>query len=136
MKIEDRESILLVDDRPEGLLALEAALQSPEYSLIKANSGVEALSCLLKQDLALIIMDVQMPSFGTGVDAVRRLREHPKLKDVPVLLMTAMTPAEVKTLITAPLPKTWLLFKPPRWQAVLAHVAQVIGPPENTKPPA
>ena len=131
-----RKSVLVVDDDVNFASLVVDYLEAAGYRATAAHDAAQALIQAAAVSPAMIIMDVQMPSFGTGVDAVRRLREHPKLKDVPVLLMTAMTPAEVKTLITAPLPKTWLLFKLPRWQAVLAHVAQVIGPPENTKPPA
>src|SRR5262245_31408969 len=54
-------NILLVDDQPANLLALEAVLAAPGRNLMKAHSGREALRCLLNDDVALILMDVMMP---------------------------------------------------------------------------
>ena len=55
--------ILMVDDRPENLLALEAILQSLGHELIKASSGEEALKCLLIHDVAVILLDVRCPAW-------------------------------------------------------------------------
>jgi two-component system, sporulation sensor kinase E len=60
----DRIDILLVDDRPENLLALEVVLGTSHYNLIKAKSGYEALRYLLSHDPAVILMDVQMPELN------------------------------------------------------------------------
>ena len=57
-------NILLVDDREENLLALEAVLSAKNYHLIKAYSGEEALKYVLKEEFAVIIMDVQMPGIN------------------------------------------------------------------------
>ena len=54
-------SILIVDDEPRNLVALEAALASVDCSVRKANSGLEALKCLLVQDFAVILLDIHMP---------------------------------------------------------------------------
>jgi CheY-like chemotaxis protein len=59
--MEEKINILLVDDNPQNLMALEAVLTSPEYNLVLADSGKAALRFLLKLDFAMILMDVQMP---------------------------------------------------------------------------
>src|SRR5574339_210985 len=61
MDIDPKVNILIVDDYKENLIAIESLLNSPEYNLILASSGDEALKHLLKKDFALILMDVKMP---------------------------------------------------------------------------
>jgi CheY-like chemotaxis protein len=57
----ERVNILLVDDRPENLSAMRRALKSPFYEVIGVRSGAEALRCLLRDEFALILLDVRMP---------------------------------------------------------------------------
>lgn len=88
MSREDQINILLVDDRPENLLALEAIIEHEDYNLVKAFSGEEALKCLLKYDFAAILLDVQMPGMdGFGTAKIIKARE--KTKNIPILFITA-----------------------------------------------
>ncbi|MDU1845824.1 MAG: EAL domain-containing protein [Niallia nealsonii] len=81
-------NILLVDDRSENLLALEAIIEQKDYNLIKAHSGEEALKYLLKHDFAVILLDVQMPGIdGFGTAKIIKARE--KTKNIPILFITA-----------------------------------------------
>jgi signal transduction histidine kinase len=80
--------ILLVDDRPENLLALEAVLESEKYHLIKAISGEEALRCLLKNEFAVIIMDVQMPGLD-GFETAKLIKTRDKSKEIPIIFISA-----------------------------------------------
>ncbi len=85
---EEKVNILLVDDRPENLLALEAIIERDDYELIKATSGEEALKYLLKYDFAAILLDVQMPGMdGFGTAKIIKARE--KTKNIPILFITA-----------------------------------------------
>ena len=71
-------NILLIDDRADGLLALESVLGGGDYQLFKASSGVEALRFLLDHDFALILLDVQMPDMdGYEVATIIKKRENP-----------------------------------------------------------
>ena len=88
MPPEPPVNILLVDDRPENLLALEAVLGGLEQNLVRAGSGREALKRLLERDFALILLDVQMPD-ANGFDVLARMRQHPVLKNMPVVMLTA-----------------------------------------------
>ncbi|MFE8699527.1 PAS domain S-box protein [Cytobacillus sp. FJAT-54145] len=83
-------NILMVDDRQENLLALEAVLTSPQYRLIKAHSGEEALKWVLKEEFSVILMDVQMPGLN-GFDTVKLIRERKKSQDVPIIFITALS---------------------------------------------
>lgn len=82
--------ILMVDDRDENLSALEAILQDENYELIKAHSGKEALSYLLKDlDFHLILLDVLMPVMN-GFETAELIYERDKLKNIPIIFLTAM----------------------------------------------
>jgi signal transduction histidine kinase len=83
----DPVSILIADDRPENLLSLEALLRD-ESTIIKAGSGREALRLALKHDLALVLLDVQMPEMD-GFETAELMRGHPKTKGVPIIFVTA-----------------------------------------------
>jgi len=82
-------NILMVDDRPENLLALEAILQGLGYELIKASSGEEALKCLLTNDVAVILLDVQMPGMD-GFETAAHVKRREKTRDIPILFLTAI----------------------------------------------
>ena len=80
--------ILLVDDRPENLLALEAVLESEQYHLQKATSGEAALRYLLKNEFAVIILDVQMPGLD-GIETAKLIKARDKTKDIPIIFISA-----------------------------------------------
>jgi two-component system sensor histidine kinase/response regulator len=82
--------ILMVDYREENLSALESILQDENYELIKAHSGKEALSYLLKDlDFHLILLDVLMPIMN-GFETAELIYERDKLKNIPIIFLTAM----------------------------------------------
>ena len=85
----ERPKILLVDDRPENLLALEAILGSLDVDLVRANSGEEALRALLRADFALILLDAQMPGMD-GFETATRIKRRTRTKDVPIIFLTAV----------------------------------------------
>ena len=85
-----KASILMVDDRPENLLALEAALEPLDQNLVKANSGEEALRLLLREEFAVILLDVQMPGMD-GFDTAIQIKDRDKTKDIPIIFLTAIS---------------------------------------------
>jgi PAS domain S-box-containing protein len=89
----EKVNILLVDDHPENLVALEGILESPFYRLIKATSGVEALKQLLKEEFALILLDVAMPDLD-GFETAVLIKKRPKLRDIPIIFLTAFSKDE------------------------------------------
>jgi two-component system sensor histidine kinase/response regulator len=81
-------NILLVDDQPANLLALEAMLQGLGQNLIKAGSGREALKWLLTDDFAVILLDVKMPDMD-GFETAALIRQRDKSRDIPIIFLTA-----------------------------------------------
>jgi PAS domain S-box-containing protein len=79
--------ILLVDDTPENLVSLEAALSGMGEELVLARSGTEALRCLLQDDFAVILLDVRMPEMD-GFETAELIRSRPRSKQVPILFLT------------------------------------------------
>jgi len=82
-------TILLVDDRPENLLALEAILHGLGHRLLKASSGEEALKVLLTEDVALMLLDVQMPGMD-GFETAAHVKKRERTRDIPILFLTAI----------------------------------------------
>ena len=85
--------ILLVDDRPENLLALEAILEPLNQTLIRAHSGDEALRKLLLHDFAVILLDVQMPGIN-GFETARLIKSRERTKYIPIIFLTAISKDE------------------------------------------
>lgn len=82
-------TLLLVDDKPANLIALEAVLKEDGYHILTANSGPEAVQLLEHNHVDVILLDVQMPGMD-GFEAARRIRERPGLQDVPIIFVTAI----------------------------------------------
>ncbi len=81
-------ALLLVDDRPENLTALEAVLGDDGLELITASSGNDALRWILKRDFALVLLDVQMPDMD-GFETAELMRANPKTRHLPIIFVTA-----------------------------------------------
>jgi len=90
---DDRVSILLVDDRPDKLLALEAILGDLGQKMVRAYSGREALRALLQQDFAVILLDVNMPMMD-GFETAELIRSRPRSQQTPIIFFTAMNEME------------------------------------------
>src|SRR6266496_1362332 len=83
--------ILVVDDREDNLFSIEAIFEKDNYTIVKANSGREALKVLLQQqDFSLILMDIQMPELN-GFETATIIYERDKLKNIPIIFITAFS---------------------------------------------
>ena len=83
-------ALLLVDDRPENLLALEAVLGPLGQPMVRASSGEEALRHLLTDDIAVIVLDVQMPGLD-GFETARHIKQRDRTRDIPIIFLTAIS---------------------------------------------
>jgi signal transduction histidine kinase len=90
----ERCSILLVDDRPENLMALRASLEELDQELVTAGSGREALRELLRRDFALILLDVNMPEMD-GLETASLIRQRESSLHTPIIFTTAGTASEL-----------------------------------------
>jgi signal transduction histidine kinase len=81
-------SVLIVDDRPDKLLSLEAVLDDLQLQVVKADSGRSALKCILKQDFALILLDVNMPDID-GFETAHLIRQRKQSEHIPIIFVTA-----------------------------------------------
>jgi signal transduction histidine kinase/DNA-binding response OmpR family regulator len=88
MTTEEQINILMVDDSPTNLLALETILQAPDRNLVSAASGEDALRYLLSNEVAVILMDVYMPGID-GLDTAELIRGRDKSRNIPIIFLTA-----------------------------------------------
>jgi PAS domain S-box-containing protein len=86
-------AILLVDDRPENLLALDAILEPLGQPLLHAHSGEDALRQLLRHDVAVILLDVQMPGLD-GFETAALIKQRERTRHIPIIFVTAISKDE------------------------------------------
>ena len=82
------QNVLLVDDSRQNLLALEAILEGSDCRIVKATSGEEALKHLLKQQFAVILLDIKMAGMD-GYETAKLIREREKTRDIPIIFLTS-----------------------------------------------
>jgi signal transduction histidine kinase/DNA-binding response OmpR family regulator len=90
VKVSDRVNILVVDDVPDKIIAIEATLAELDQNVVKANSGREALRCLLRYDFAVILLDVNMPEMD-GFETAALIRERRRSEHTPIIFVTSYT---------------------------------------------
>jgi two-component system, sensor histidine kinase and response regulator len=85
-----RPRVLMVDDRPDNLMALAAVLEPLDVDLVAARSGEEALRHLLGEEFAVIVLDVQMPVLD-GFETARLIKQRERTRHIPVVFLTAIS---------------------------------------------
>ncbi len=88
MGAEEQINILMVDDSPTNLLALESILHAPDRNLVSAASGDDALRYLLDNEVAVILMDVYMPDLD-GLETAEMIRGRDRSRNIPIIFLTA-----------------------------------------------
>jgi len=111
MTAADQVKILLVDDQPANLLALEAMLEDLGVMMIRADSGMKALKALLDNEVAVILLDVQMPGMD-GFETAHLIREREKSRYTPIIFVTALSRSDQNVFRGYSLGAVDYLFKP------------------------
>ena len=109
--MDDRVNILLVDDQPSNLLALESILADTGENLVRAESGSAALRQLLHNDFAVVLLDVQMPDLD-GFETAALIRERDRSRDTPIIFLTALSRSETNVFRGYELGAVDYIFKP------------------------
>jgi two-component system sensor histidine kinase/response regulator len=109
--MQDKVNVLAVDDIEENLVALAALLNRPAIELIRAHSGTEALEALLAHDIALALLDVQMPGMD-GFELAELMRGSERTKHVPIIFLTAGAPDRTRLFQGYDAGAVDFLFKP------------------------
>jgi signal transduction histidine kinase len=97
MDSDGKVSILLVDDQPSRLLTYESILGGLGQNLVSARSGLEALDKLMRQEFAVVLLDVSMPDMD-GFEAARLIHEHPRFEKTPIIFVTGVHVSELDRL--------------------------------------
>src|SRR6202140_4525304 len=95
--MKDRVNILMVDDQPAKLLSYEVMLGELDENLIKASSAKQALELLLKNDVAVVLMDVSMPEVD-GFELATIIRQHPRFQQTAIIFISAVHLTDVDRL--------------------------------------
>jgi signal transduction histidine kinase len=92
-----KANILLVDDQPQKLLSYEAILEPLDQNVLRASSGKQALEILLKNDIAVVLLDVVMPDMD-GFETATMIRSHPRFRVTPIIFASAIDASELERL--------------------------------------
>ena len=106
-----KADVLIVDDNPNNLLALEAILSELDANLVRAGSGTEALRRLLDQDFAVILLDIQMPGMD-GFETATLIRQRERSRTIPIIFLTAFPSNESQVFQGYAIGAVDFLFKP------------------------
>lgn len=87
--VAEKVNILVVDDRPDKLLTYEVMLAELNENIVRAKSGAEALRCLLRDDFAVILLDVNMPGMD-GFETAALIRQRPRSETTPIIFVSAV----------------------------------------------
>lgn len=124
-KDDSKVSILLVDDSPDKLYVLEHELKSLNQNIVKATSGEEALRLLLRQDFALILLDVRMPGMD-GFETASLIRQRKNSEYTPIIFITGIDRSETNAFKGYSLGAVDYLFTPVEREVLLAKVTVFI----------
>jgi signal transduction histidine kinase len=97
MGVNEKVNVLLVDDQPARLLTYESILSDLGQNLVRAGSGIEALEKLMKEEFAVVLLDVSMPGMD-GFEAATLIHQHPRFEKTPIIFVTGVHVSELDRL--------------------------------------
>src|SRR5215467_16216326 len=97
MGVNSKVNVLLVDDQPQRLLTYETILSELGQNLVSARSGLEALEKLMKDEFAVVLLDVSMPGMD-GFETAALIHEHPRFEKTPIIFVTGVHVTELDRL--------------------------------------
>jgi signal transduction histidine kinase len=97
MGMSEKVNVLLVDDQPARLLTYESILSELGQNLVRAGSGLEALEKLMKEEFAVVLLDVSMPGMD-GFEAATLIHQHPRFERTPIIFVTGVHVSELDRL--------------------------------------
>ena len=118
--------VLVIDDDPAMVTLLTERLESAGCFVTSATDALQGLIQAETLRPVLVILDLVMPSFGGGVDVLKRLRKNPRLKDVPVLVLTGMPREKAERLLPSDDPNLRLMQKPPDWPLLFQNIKEML----------
>src|SRR6202140_4991109 len=89
MASDEKVNILLVDDQESRLLTYDTILRELDQNLVHAHSGFEALQCMMKEEFAVVLLDVSMPGMD-GFETASLIHEHPRFERTPIIFVTGV----------------------------------------------
>ena len=117
--------VLIVDDDSGLRAALRARLEMLGLEVLEADDGSSAVNLADAAAPDLIITDVNMPGFGSGLDAVKAMRTNAKLHGVPIIVLTGMDRSRLGKVTESG--KVWVFQKPPNWDALMETVTSALA---------
>lgn len=129
-----RPSVLIVDDDPDDLCALEATLEPLGLNIVRAEDGEDALRRLLEQDFTAVVMDLMMPRLN-GFEAAALIRSRDRCKNLPIIILTGFDNDGLRTVPGYRADGFDFLTKPVLPEALRSRVAECVARGSVVTPP-
>lgn len=124
-------TVLIVDDYPANLVALEAVLEPLQLDVVEARSGLEALQLLSEIDVALILTDNKMQGLS-GTELVHRIRQGARNRAVPIMLVSGIDANDSRVAAATALPGVTFMQKPYQSERLRAQVREAVAGPTSS----
>lgn len=118
--------VLVIDDDVPFAALLTEKLEAAGCFVTSANDALAGFIQAETLSPVLIILDLMMPLYGSGVDVLKKLRLNKSLTDVPVIIMTGLPPKKAESLIPAGDPFVRIMYKPPDWKLLMQTIQDMI----------